>query len=61
MTLALDGSVKAYREKVFFTDPYIFHYDSFELKIYLELEEGGWGQKITGGTISWGDESGFTL
>ena len=45
MTLALDGSVKAYREKVFFTDPYIFHYDSFELKIYLELEEGGWGQK----------------
>ena len=61
MTLALDSSVKAYREKALFADPYIFHYDSFKLKIDLELEEGGWSHKITGGTISWGDESGFTL
>ena len=29
--------------KTFFTDPYIFHHDSWEWKIDLEL--WGWGQK----------------
>ena len=28
--LALDGSMKAYKEKAFFTDPYIFCHDSCE-------------------------------
>ena len=43
----LDGSIKAYWEKAFFTEPLIFRYDSCEQKIDLEL--GGWGQKIIGG------------
>ena len=38
--LALDGSMKAYKEKAFFTDPYIFCHDSCEWRIDLEL--GGW-------------------
>ena len=40
MTVALDGSMKAYREKAFFTEPYIFCRDSYEQKIDLELGVG---------------------
>ena len=39
MILALDDL----QGKTFFTDPYIFHHDSWEWKIDLEL--WGWGQK----------------
>ena len=30
----------------------MFRHDSYKWKIDLEL--GDWGQKVTGGTISWG-------
>ena len=33
MTLALDSSMKAYREKGFFTEPYIFRHDSCKWKL----------------------------
>ena len=53
MTLALGGSTKAYRQKAFFTEPYIFHSASEK----PDLEVGGWSQKLTweGGTISLGE------
>ena len=66
--LALDGSMKAYKEKAFFTDPYIFCHDSCEWRIDLEL--GGWevgvkkwpGEPLVGGLKkNLGDESGITL
>lgn len=43
MTLALGGSSKAYRQKAFFTEPYIFHSASEK----PDLEVGGWSQKLT--------------
>ena len=39
MTLALGGSMNDYREKAFFTEPYIFSSCFLPIKINLQLEE----------------------
>ena len=50
MTLALGRSMKAYREKAFFTEAYFLFLDSCKWKIDLEQEVGI--KKLLGGIIS---------
>ena len=56
MPMTLEGSLKAYREKAFFTEPYIFRRGSCEWKLTLNWGEGGtlgsknnWGEPLVGG------------